>query len=171
MSLALERITTQYIEAEDRIRLSGSTRDGHSQVLWLTQRLLSRLLPRLLDALQPSAPATRLASQPPQDEWQSWLQAAARDSLQQQAPVPTDNAQAVWLVHAINLSLSSEAVRVAFCDETGQERAELTMNPTVLRQWLSIVYEGWRKAEWPATLWPVWIRPDVSPAVDKSLWH
>ncbi len=85
MSLALERITTQYIEAEDRIRLSGSTRDGHSQVLWLTQRLLSRLLPRLLDALQPSAPATRLASQPPQDEWQSWLQAAARDSLQQQA--------------------------------------------------------------------------------------
>ncbi len=25
--------------------------------------------------------------------------------------------------------------------------------------------------QWPATLWPAWIRPDTSPVVDKSLWH
>ena len=44
---ALQRITTEYDEHEDRLRLSGELSDGSSVLLWLTQRLLYRILPHL----------------------------------------------------------------------------------------------------------------------------
>ena len=50
---SLKRITTEFIPVEDRIRLSGEREDnGSPLVLWLTQRLIRRMLPVLLDWLQ-----------------------------------------------------------------------------------------------------------------------
>ena len=43
----LHRITTEYIDSEDRIRLTGQLASGDTVVLWLTQRLLNRLVPHL----------------------------------------------------------------------------------------------------------------------------
>lgn len=40
----LQRITTQYIEVEDRLRLTGELAPGEVVVLWLTQRLMHRLI-------------------------------------------------------------------------------------------------------------------------------
>eukprot|EP01036_Dinobryon_divergens_P055429 gene55429-74016_t len=45
----LQRITTEYIEAEDRVRLSGVSPSGEALSLWVTQRLLSRLLKVILN--------------------------------------------------------------------------------------------------------------------------
>ena len=39
----LHRLTTDYVEEEDRIRVSGASANGDTVVLWLTQRLLNRL--------------------------------------------------------------------------------------------------------------------------------
>jgi hypothetical protein len=36
---ALDRTTTEYIDTEDRLRLSGQYADGSAVVIWLTQRL------------------------------------------------------------------------------------------------------------------------------------
>ena len=44
----LQRITSEYIEAEDRLRLTGEVGEGETETLWLTQRLLTRLLDHLL---------------------------------------------------------------------------------------------------------------------------
>ena len=44
---SLQRITTEYDEREDRIRVSGQLAQGEAVVLWLTQRLLNRLVPHL----------------------------------------------------------------------------------------------------------------------------
>ena len=43
----LGRVTTVYVDVEDRFRLSGEAQDGLVLVLWLTQRLLCRLVPHL----------------------------------------------------------------------------------------------------------------------------
>lgn len=43
MTDTLQRITTEYIEAEDRIRLAGEAGEK-TMVLWLTQRFLNRLI-------------------------------------------------------------------------------------------------------------------------------
>ena len=48
----LERVTTRYSVAQDRICLAGELPGGSPVVLWLTQRLLRRLLPPLLAWLQ-----------------------------------------------------------------------------------------------------------------------
>jgi hypothetical protein len=49
----LQRLTTQFVDTEDRIRLSGDDAQGEVKVLWLTQRLLGRLVPLLCQQLSP----------------------------------------------------------------------------------------------------------------------
>ena len=56
----LERITTEYIDKDDRIRLTGEPAQGDAVVLWFTQRLLNRLVPHLTAWLSGQlAPADR----------------------------------------------------------------------------------------------------------------
>lgn len=50
----LKRLSTGHQEVEDRIRLVGETGNGAVVVLWLTQRLLLRLVPILLEGLETS---------------------------------------------------------------------------------------------------------------------
>ena len=37
---ALDRITTEYLDTEDRLQLSRQYADGAAVVIWLTQRLI-----------------------------------------------------------------------------------------------------------------------------------
>ena len=48
MGAVLQRVTTAYLENEDRLRLTGELADGDTVVCWLTQRLLNRLVPGLI---------------------------------------------------------------------------------------------------------------------------
>jgi len=48
----LQRMSTEYIVGEDRIRLSGEVENAASVVIWLTRRLLERLLPAVLNWLE-----------------------------------------------------------------------------------------------------------------------
>ena len=69
----LQRITTEYIDQEDRIRLTGELAHGATVVLWITQRLLNRLIPHLTAWLSRQiAPASRIPS----------VQAAHQDIVQ-----------------------------------------------------------------------------------------
>ncbi|MBC7859879.1 MAG: hypothetical protein H7Z39_14125, partial [Burkholderiaceae bacterium] len=78
---ALQRITTEYVGVEDRIRLSGrddadDAGDGRTVVIWITQRLLQRLLPVLVEWLERQDGATLRA-----DIARSFAQQAARAEL------------------------------------------------------------------------------------------
>ena len=42
------RVTSQYVDFEDRIRLTGELTDGQQVVLWLTRRLTERMVPHLV---------------------------------------------------------------------------------------------------------------------------
>ncbi len=148
----LQRATTEYIDSEDRLRLSGTVDGQQTVVLWLTHRLLQRLLPPLLtwlDKRQPDAV-------PRADVLHSFAQQQAQSKLPRQAPVQAKAESQTWLVTSIDITSSDQAVRLIFKGRQ-QEAAQLTLTPIQLRQWLGILHAGYRAAQWPLDAWPVWM--------------
>ena len=58
----LTRLTTEYVPAEDRMRLAGETAPDQAVVIWITRRLLDRVLPHLFGWLERKGPAVPQAS-------------------------------------------------------------------------------------------------------------
>jgi len=165
----LQRITTEYVNTEDRIRLSGEAEKNASIVLWLTQRLLSQVISHLLGLIEKQSlnlPNTDSSNPAPASSlMQEFAQQLAQAELAPELPVQTTAAAQSWLVLEVDITLSPEGTLVlVFKRETGsaatQEgagKATLTVEAKQLRQWLGIVHSQWQKAEWPLTLWPVWM--------------
>lgn len=160
----LQRITTQYIEREDRLRLSGSLQGEVTVVLWLTQRLLLRLLPplfRWLDTHQPAAvPRPEVLHSLAQQRAQAQRQSAAPEVAVQAQPSSQS-----WLVTSIQVTSTDQAVRLTFKGAQPQEAVFVSMTPVLLRQWLAIVYTGYCTGQWPKDCWPQWmLEQDPAPA-------
>lgn len=157
MTIALQRITTEYIPEEDRLRLSAQGGAGEPVVIWLTQRVLRLMLPSLLGWLERQGGAVVS-----QTAVHSFVQQAARAQMQPVAPVARAAVEtalatgATWLVQAVDLIMADTAVQLVFRGAAG-DSASLTLAPTPLRQWLSILHEHDRKAEWLLPVWPVWL--------------
>lgn len=161
---SLQRLTTEYVETEDRIRITGELSNSADDaptaptvVLWLTQRLLNRLLPHLFSWLQQH-------DSPPSwgdEAVQGFAQQAAVAALQAQAAEPVCSAaqSPSWLVHSLQLSSTPEQLQLHFPTATQQptERISLTLAAQPLRQWLYIVYDLYVRAGWPVALWPQWL--------------
>lgn len=147
----LQRITTEYIEAEDRMRIAGALEANETVVIWVSQRLLVRLLPHLFGWLE-----KQVGSGVPLDIGQQFEQEAATASLTHEKPVVRERNAKEWLVAAVDLSSSQNSLIMQFRAE-GEQPITLTMTPQALRQWLSILLTLWRVAEWPIGSWPQWI--------------
>jgi hypothetical protein len=153
----LKRVTTEMDESEDRLRLVGEIESGEPMVFWLTQRLLKRMLPHLLSWLQPSSSASRASPVPDYhtDAIQAFAQQAAVAQLPHQAPVlahPQDNR---LLVDAIDITRTPDIIALTF--KSGEKKAALLLAQQPLRQWLAILHEQCRTAEWSMDVWPEWI--------------
>lgn len=169
---SLSRLTTEYVEAEDRIRIAGElpAQTGEDSprtvVLWLTQRLLNRLLPHLLNWLE------RHHGMPQgwDEAVQGFAQQAAVAALEPQAPVRSAPESRAWLVHSVQLTFSPENVQLGFQSAPGdaEHRSDLALQAQPLRQWLHIVYDQYVRANWPLTLWPQWLAEARQPAPSRS---
>lgn len=174
--IKLERITTEYIDVEDRIRLTGRVENAPPMVIWVTCRLLQRLLPPLLQWLErqgPGVDAPRAEVRPgpvvdaPRAEvLQSFAQHAARAAAVPQAPVRATAESAAWLARSVDLTQLDKSVRLTFRGAEGQE-ATLMLPTKVLRQWLGILHDGYAKAAWPMDVWPGWLR-ESAPSTDQQ---
>lgn len=162
---ALQRVTTEYVDSEDRIRLSGEFPNGDTVVLWLTQRLMNRLAPHLLAWLVPEAQpqASPIASSGRSsaqavhhDVVQGFAQQAALAQLTPAPPVRASSPQASWRVESVDITRGEDAVTLTFKGE-GDARATLTFAAQPLRQWLGIIFEQYLRAEWPTAIWPEWM--------------
>ena len=131
-------------------------------MLWLTQRLLRRLLPPLLVWLQEQGGAAHavMGQALYADALQGFAQQAARAQLQPQAPVQVPEGSLSCLVERVDMGRSPEAVRLVFRDAQGVVAA-MVLHPQPLRQWLSILFDAWQQAEWPLEVWPDWLRESV----------
>ena len=164
----LQRITTQFVDREDRIRLAGENAAGQALVLWLTQRLLGRALPHLFAWLErrASPPDNNRADAARAEVLQSFAQLAALTALEAQTPVPSHAPRGAWLVHTVDIATTDDAVTLSFKnDATVAEAATMTLSEQAIRQWLNILHDQYVVAEWPLTLWPEWVaRPPAAPA-------
>jgi hypothetical protein len=170
----LQRFTTQYKGAEDRILLIGEDGDGDTVSLWLTQRLLLKTIPVLVDWLQKNDPvdlkdagnraqasdmAQVFSSQPVKPKsrsGKSGSEDSSADTPEKREHPATPDGE-VNLVHTINLSLNPKLVQLRF-QQRDEELATLSLKGAPLRQWLVVLHVLWKKSNWPDDIWPDWLR-------------
>lgn len=166
MTAPLQRLTTTYVETEDRMRLSGEGSDGQIQVLWLTQRLLGRVVSHLCAWLEQHAPqlgsggAAVLSGgdgDVARDMAQSFAQHAAQAQLASAASEPVAAQWSGWRVDAVDVQTTPEAVHLVLRGQLPEQRAVMTLGSEALRQWLAIVHAGYCRAQWPLAVWPGWM--------------
>ena len=163
--ITLQRITSEYIKSEDRIRLTAISEAEETIILWITQRLLIRLIAHFLGWLEKEAPEVARSSAIG-NETKSALQGMAQQSaaakLPEQSAVTANSDSAALLVKEIDIKMSEEAVLLVFkCDEAW--KAELSFTVQQLRQWLGMIHRLWRLAEWPVSIWPDWMDDNQQP--------
>ena len=155
-----QRFTTEYIDHEDRLRISASLSNEEVVVMWLTRRLLDRLASHLAGLLEQET-----AQAPLPDVQQTFAQQAAvashvqQSQEQAQAPVQPQQAQTVqqWLVLEVDVTPLDQGVALRLRGEQAEQVVELGMPPVLLRQWLGIVHSQYMRAEWPLSAWPTWM--------------
>lgn len=159
----LRRITTEYVDTEDRLRITGSL-DGDAAVeIWITFRFVQRLLPPLFQWLEKQG-----GDLPRMEALQSFAQQKATAQMTREAPVRAGENSRSWLVTSVDLQRGNEAVRLNFKGKDGSQAA-LTMTPKMLRQWLAIVHAAYRKAGWPRDAWPEWMEDSVAPRAPQGV--
>jgi hypothetical protein len=174
----LQRISTQYRGAEDRLLLTGEFPSGSTVSLWLTQRLMLRAVPLLVDWLQKQTP-TDLKARDNIAQAQEIAQTFSRPAVQVRKATPVsvtavssgeqpavpENLEA--LVHSIDLTVNDKAVRLRFKGADG-ELGMVILNPQQLRQWLAVLQVLWRKADWQGEIWPSWLKSDAELASTRA---
>ena len=163
----IQRVTVAYLELEDRIRLTGETKDGKIIGLWLTQRLMLRLLPHMFAWLEQQTPTISTTSPENSSQAstmiQSFAQQEARQVLKKQpsAPVPLTEKTSLLLVKTLDLTSRNGKLTITFGLADGS-KTRLRLSASQLRQWLTIVNRNWMKANWPRTPWPIWMEDKKS---------
>lgn len=152
MSESVSRITAEYVDLEDRIRLIAGTPDAPSKVIWLTQRLLNRLVPVIVQTLDQQVGDGRMV-----DVMQSFAQQAAEAELVPEVPVALSPQSDAFLAHAVDLAQSEAGLSLTF-RSAGEHSVRVTLPFKQLRQWLGIVHGLYLTAGWPVGVWPDWVQ-------------
>lgn len=149
------KATVAYEEREDRIKVLGKSMEGGTVVLWLTQRLLGKLIPhlagRLLDAIS-------------DDDFRS-LEAINGRGAAKLDPVEEDRLVSTLVVDAVDITDSESLTIVQFRDETsnaGLPAVRLALNAAQLSSWLEALRACYHKASWSQDCWllPKGLGPD-----------
>ncbi|MBT5907047.1 MAG: hypothetical protein HOH23_05130, partial [Gammaproteobacteria bacterium] len=131
----LERITTEYVEVEDRIRLTGESEDNQTIVLWLTQRLLTQIISHLLGLIEKQSPTPGEKGAPTSSLLQGFAQQAAEAELAPEQPVRAVSSSISWLIPEVDITLSPKGTLVllfkrdigAVAGQDDEEMATLTV--------------------------------------------
>lgn len=145
------RWTTEYADSEDRIRIVGESADLTVTTVWLSRRLLERLLPLLTQWLEGQVLGAAHA-----DMLLNWEQQAANAELQPQAPVLIKASSVSWVTTAIDIQREPSQLTIVFRADDGR-KAGLAMPARALRQWIGILHGQSEKAEWRLPVWPTWV--------------
>lgn len=159
--IALQKITTVYVDKEDRIRLTGALQNGDTIVIWLTLRMLQLLVPSLANWLQRSDTVAGAAHGAEKDV-QSFRQQAAKASIEKQLPVAATGQSLTWVAVGVDYRSNNTQIHLVFKGQNN-EAASLDLPLEACRQWLSILFDAYKLAAWPMTAWPDWISESVAP--------
>lgn len=155
--IRIQKLTVRYDEREDRLHLAAQCDNGRPQGLWLTQRLANPLIQVLIKRLGDAAAQNRLEHQ--KMAMQVWEQAAAhaqRASTGGGEPVSVPPGAEHGLIDTINVVCHANGdFQLIFRWPTEQSLA-FPITATSMRQWLVILRDQYRRADWSASVWPEW---------------
>lgn len=152
--VVLEKVTLDYSEPEDRLKMSAQVaQGGEPMVFWLTQRFCRRLAQALCKHCERDGVEQSLLGQELQ---QACRQREAEWEHKASEPVMAVAASEATLLETVDLSFAPEQVRLQI--PLAEGAAVLPLSIKELRQWLSILYRMFKRAEWPMDCWPAWLR-------------
>ena len=150
MHTKLNKVTTQYIEFEDRIRVLGTGNSNETHEIWITRRLLDRLVSALLSSLKKEDKHRNK-----KHVQMAFEQEVAVTNYIPETPVKISETVNSWLADSIDILSTENGVILNF-KKKNLYNAELPFEFEPLRQWLFILYKTYQHSEWPLNPWPEW---------------
>lgn len=145
--------------------------DGTVRVLWLTRRLLLRLLPSLLDAFSDTGDTPRATAR--HQAKQSFNQQAAVSSIQRQKPVRAATAEILRepdiLVWGVDIKKQPRQMVLVFKSQNAEQTQAIPYAVPALRQWLSVLHKQFQAAAWSVDFWPAWMSQEEATAATPKL--
>ena len=135
----LARVTLSYSIEEDRVQLAGEDAQGNTVKLWLTARLLTRLVPRLVQQQVALGAGQSVAVEP------DVLANTGGDDPSVRCDLGCPEA----LVTEIDLRFSQEGLILVFKDGTRRARASFKVPATSLLRWTQGLQTCFEQAGWP----------------------
>ena len=140
----LTTITFGYSVEQDRVRLDGVDADGNTLTLWLTARLLNRLVPHLIERqtnMQFSAKGSRSETT---DEAE--LSGEQANSVQRTPDSPE------MLVASVDVSTRDDQLLLVFKDSEKAQGGIFVMPLSALQQWNRGLQQCFEQAGWPQSV-------------------
>ena len=157
----IQKVSLQYVVAEDRLALDTEDAAGVTTRLWLTQRLCRGLV-AALDPMLRRVTSIRLPDQPPESA-QSWEQVAAMSGFGKIPGVQPREDSVSGLVQTVRISPPGGQMTLTFeFGDGGSHDVPLTV--TALRQTLAVMHRLHVEAGWPLDVWPAWIADPLAQA-------
>ena len=164
----IQTFTGRYDPLEDRLRLDAVDAAGGKQVIFLTRRLVDRVIPVLVSHLEGKSPEGV-----PADLAQGMSQSRARQARQTGDTSPAVVAESetpTWLCRTIHVQKAQQGLKVIFTDDA-RINAVMPMVEANLRAVLDIFLELYTKAGWPSEPFPEWMKPEATLTVAPGQGH
>jgi hypothetical protein len=164
----IRKITQRYDPEQDRIGLTAQNAEGQVLLLWLTQRLVNRLVGILASWLDEDVKT--MTSGRSMFSLHAWEQSSAEAQLKPGRPVDPAAVQGEALVNAVDLARGPKGYTLTF-KWVSAGAARLMLNPTELRQTLIILHRIFDTAGWPKHAWPEWFAAGAESGAPSTTHH
>ena len=164
----IQTFTGRYDPLEDRLRLDAVDAQGGKQAIFLTRRLMDRVIPVLVSHLEGKTPEGV-----PADLAQGMSQSRARQARQTGEATPAiaaDPETPSWLCRTMHFQKADHGLNVIFTDDT-QTNAVMPMVEANMRAVLDIFLDLYTKAGWPTEPFPEWIKREATLTVAPGQGH
>lgn len=166
LKFQIKTFTGRYIPVEDRLRLDAVDVDGNKQSLFMTRRLVDRIIPVMVEHLEGQTPEGM-----PSDLVQEMQQDRARQIQAEggsEAPVEVAPEFVPWLCRTVHLTKTGPSIVVVFTDDTHIE-AHMPMTAENLRVVLDIFKTLYTSADWGLQAFPDWMQTPAIAEVPSQL--
>jgi hypothetical protein len=161
----IRKVTMVYVPVEDRIQMRAESGDDQVTIMWLSFRLCREIVRRLTRQLDMSQ-AKRTPIVQSQLVQQS-MHSNAKANIKPTPPVRCADVQGFLLTKMI-IQVSDTRVVLKIPLPDGDEGI-LSLTLEEARQWLEILYQQYKKGEWPLEVWPAWMRSEQAAMFDQSV--